>query len=128
MSLLLPFLNTWRETVSFPPCPPDVSFLSTPGERTVDDVLVLHLFLPNIFLIFGWKLLASRPVRQMSLYSTYLVEVDDVLMLHLCEDVDLLLYVLHGDAAPAAVQPFLLDVLGRVLRSTKKKKTCHPPP
>ena len=70
------------------------------------------------FLIFGGKLLASRPVRQMSLYSTYLVEVDDVLMLHLCEDVDLLLYVLHGDAAPAAVQPFLLDVLGRVLRST----------
>ena len=44
-----------------------MSLFSLPGERTVDDVLVLHLFLPNIFLIFGGKLLASRPVRQMSL-------------------------------------------------------------
>jgi hypothetical protein len=45
------------------------------------------------------------------------MQVDDVLVLHLGEYVDLLLDVLHGHAAPAAVQPLLLDVLGRILRS-----------
>ena len=44
-----------------------------------------------------------------------LVEVDDVGVLHLGEDVDLLLDVLPGDAAPGALQPLLLDELGRVL-------------
>jgi len=55
----------------------------------------------------------SRIVRKMAL--RYLVQVDDVLVLHLCEDVYLLFYVLHGDSPPAAVQSLLFDVLCRVL-------------
>jgi hypothetical protein len=55
----------------------------------------------------------SRIVRKMTL--RYLVQVDDVLVLHLCEYVYLLFYVLHGDTTPAAVQSLLFDVLCRVL-------------
>ena len=44
-----------------------------------------------------------------------LVEVDDVVVLHLGEDVDLLLDVVHGHAPPARLQSFLLDVLCGVL-------------
>ncbi len=55
----------------------------------------------------------SSIVRKMAL--CYLVQVDDVLVLHLCEDVDLLFYVLHGDSPPAAVKSLLFDVLCRVL-------------
>ena len=45
----------------------------------------------------------------------HLVEVDDVLVFHLGQDVDLLLDVLSGDAASRRHQPFLLDKLGRIL-------------
>ena len=45
----------------------------------------------------------------------HLVEVDDVLVFHLGQDVDLLLYVLPGDATPRRHQPLLLDELGRIL-------------
>ena len=44
-----------------------------------------------------------------------LVQVDDVAVLHLGQDVDLLLDVLPCHAAPGALQPLLLDELGRVL-------------
>ena len=44
-----------------------------------------------------------------------LVQVDDVVVLHLGQDVDLLLDVPHGDAAAAGLHPLLLDVLGGVL-------------
>ena len=44
-----------------------------------------------------------------------LVQVDDVLILHLREDVDLLLYVPHGHASPACLHALLLDVLGGIL-------------
>ena len=43
------------------------------------------------------------------------MQVDDVVVLHLGEDVDLLLDVSHGDAAAAGLHPLLLDVLGGVL-------------
>ena len=44
-----------------------------------------------------------------------LVEVDDVLVFHLGQDVDLFLDVLSGDAASRRHQPLLLDELGRIL-------------
>ena len=47
------------------------------------------------------------------------MEVYDVLVFHLCEDVDLLLNVLHGDAPPARLHPLLFDILGRVLISAR---------
>ena len=46
----------------------------------------------------------------------YLMKINNILVLHFGEDVDLLLDVLHGDAAPAGLHPFLLDVLGGILR------------
>ena len=44
-----------------------------------------------------------------------LVEVDNVLVFHLGQDVDLFLDVLSGDAASRRHQPLLLDELGRIL-------------
>ena len=44
-----------------------------------------------------------------------LVQVDDVGVFHLCQDVDLLLYVLPGHPSPGRLQALLLDVLGRIL-------------
>ena len=44
-----------------------------------------------------------------------LVEVDDVLVFHLGQDVDLFLDVLSGDAASRRHQTLLLDELGRIL-------------
>ena len=45
-----------------------------------------------------------------------LVQVDDVGVLHLGQDVDLLLDVLSGHAPPGREQPLLLDELGCILR------------
>lgn len=45
-----------------------------------------------------------------------LVQVDDVGVLHLCEDVDLLLDVFPGHSSPRREQTFLLDEFGRILR------------
>ena len=45
----------------------------------------------------------------------HLVEVDDVLVFHLGQDVDLLPDVLSSDAASRRHQPLLLDELGRIL-------------
>ena len=41
------------------------------------------------------------------------MEVDDVLVLHLGEDVDLLLDVAHGNASTRCLHPLLLDVPSR---------------
>ena len=43
------------------------------------------------------------------------MEVDYVIVLHLCQNVDLLLNVLHGHAPPRCLHPLLLDVLCCVL-------------
>ena len=43
------------------------------------------------------------------------MEVDYVIVLHLCQDVDLLLDVLHGHAPPGCLHPLLLDILCGIL-------------
>ena len=44
------------------------------------------------------------------------MKINNILVLHFGEDVDLLLDVLHGNTTPAGLHAFLLDVLGGILR------------
>ena len=49
-------------------------------------------------------------VRMLIMMMVNLVKVDDVLVLHLSENVDLLLNVSHGHPPPGGLHPLLLDV------------------
>ena len=90
------------------------------------------MFFPSLFLYIcviiliskGWfmRILCSLLLRMINFQMLanglllYLMKINNILVLHFGEDVDLLLDVLHGDAAPAGLHPFLLDVLGGILR------------
>ena len=49
-------------------------------------------------------------MRMVIVVMMNLVKVDDVLVLHLSENVDLLLNVPHGHPPPGGLHPLLLDV------------------